>query len=476
MSFVSLRFFVIVVSTIVLYFIIPLKKRWLVLLAASCLFYYESTGTEASLIIFFTAAATYFSALSIGKINNQRRKAKLIFSITIVAVLSVLILTKIKKYVSILSGLVIPMGISYYSFSLIGYLADVYTGKQKPEKNFLKFLLYTTFFLKILQGPISKFRVIGPKLIEGHPFTYQNLCSGIQLVIWGYFKKLVITERTLFVSNLFNDLYNFDLGGFSLLFASTLWIIGFYCDFSGYMDIVTGISQIMGIELDKNFDRPFFSRSYSEFWQRWHITLGIWLRDYIYIPLGGNRKGTFRKYINIIIVFAISGIWHGNGSGFAIWGLYCGLIMVISEIFTPVFIRLNKKLKIKTDSADWHLFQIIRTFFLFMIGILIATQINIHDLRVYFRLIVKDFGFGKMDINSFTRYGLSGVNFIILTIAVIILWCVERKQSEGSVREFINGLGSLAKWSLYALGIIIVLLVGIYGTGYSTTGFAYAMY
>ncbi|MBQ4511402.1 MAG: MBOAT family protein [Anaerolineaceae bacterium] len=477
MSFVSLPFFVITIVTILLYFLFPLGKRWVVLLTASAVFYYEAAGLAASFIILLTAAFVYYAAILIEKSDNESRKKKFIFSIAVIAVLCVLILTKIKNNVRILAGFLIPMGISYYSFSLIGYLADVYTKKQISERNFLKFLLYTTFFLKIMQGPISKFRIIGPKLIEGHRFDYQNLCMGTQLIIWGYFKKLVITERTMmFVYNLFADLNNYELGGFSLLFATILWGFGFYCDFSGYMDIVTGIAQIMGIQLEKNFDRPFFSRSFSEFWGRWHITLGVWFRDYIYIPLGGSRKGIIRKYFNLFVVFLVSGVWHGTGLDYLIWGVLCGAISVLSQVLDPLFVKIKKILKINPESADWRAFQIIRTFCAYLLILLIATATGIRNLKPYFRIIFKDFGFGRMDIHSFTRYGLNGTNFVILVIAVVILWFMEWKQAAGSIRVFVAGLNAPAKWTFYALGTLIVLFLGIYGAGYSTSGFAYAFY
>ena len=476
MSFVSLPFFVLVTITIILYFLFPIKHRWYVLLAASGVFYYLSTGIAASLVILFTAVIVYYSAIWIENNTEKGRKKRFVFSIVIVVVVSVLILTKLKKYIDFLSSLIIPMGISYYTFSLIGYLADVYTGKQCAERNILKYLLYVLYFPKIIQGPISKYRIIGPKLVEGHPFSYQNLCMGIQLIIWGYFKKLVIAERTRYFDSLFLNLKDFDLGGLSLLTAAVLFGFGFYCDVSGYMDIVTGISQIMGINLDKNFDRPFFSRSSVELWRRWHITLGIWLRDYIYIPLGGSRKGKFRKYLNTFIIFLVSGIWHGTGIDFIIWGCYWGVVIILAEILDPVFTKIKKILHINENTADWHVFQTVRTFSSLLITGILAVGCGFRNTKLFFKIIFKDFGIGRLDIYSFTRYGLSGVNFVILVISILVLWMVEKKEAEGSVREFIAKLNPLAKWVVYALGVIIVLFFGIYGSGYSTSGFAYAFF
>ena len=494
MSFVSSQFFIIVISTVVLYFLLPKNYRWYVLLAASGVFYYFAAGLTASLIMLASVGISYFAGLWIEKTNDDKKKKKLILSIGVTILLCILAITKIKRYADILSWVIIPLGISYYSFSLIGYLVDVYAKKQKAESNFLKFLLCAVFFLKVMQGPISKFRDIGPKLIEGHSFSYDNVCLGVQLIVWGYFKKLVISERTsMFIGSLFEDINNFELGGFTLIIATILGAVGVYCDFSGYMDIVTGISQIMGIELDKNFDRPFFTRSAAEFWRHWHMTLGAWFRDYVYMPLVinphiiniskwmrnkfGKRAG--KAVLTIIptaVVWFLTGLWHGTGINFLVWGFYWGTIIIISNVFEPEFKKLTKLLRINTDSADWHIFQTIRTFCFYLGGVLISTLLGVQNLKTYFRIILKDFGFGRMDPGSFIPYGLSVSNFKILIFAVFILWLVEKKQANGSVRDSLAKMNSLAKWSLYALEFLIVILVGIYGAGYTTKGFAYAFF
>ena len=303
----------------------------------------------------------------------------------------------------------------------------------------------------------------------------ENLCMGIQLMMWGYFKKLVIAERIGFVYKIFEDLNSYKLGGFSLLFVSCVWIICFYCDFSGYMDIVTGFTEILGIKLDKNFDRPFFSRSVSEIWRRWHITLGTWLIDYIYIPLGGSRKGKLRKNINTFIVF-FSGLWHANGIDFIIWGCFFGITIVFTDILDPIFVRIKRWLHINTESVDWHIFQTIRTFLIFTFVNAFAVLIGSRNIKTFLRIIIKDFGFGRMDINSFVSYGLTRSDFIILVLSILILWFVEIKQANGSVRIFVAKLNMPAKCLLYALGLIVILFFCIYGAGYTTKGFAYAFY
>ena len=494
MSFVSFRFFIIVLSTILLYFLFPAKFRWYVLLAASCVFYYFAAGLPSSLIMLATVGLTYFAGLQIEKTIDDKKKKRMFLYTGVIILLCILTITKVKRYSDHLSWVIIPLGISYYSFSLIGYLVDVYAKKQTAEKNFLKFLLCALYFPKIMQGPISKFRDIAPKLFEGHPFSYDNLCLGLQLMIWGYFKKLVISERTsMFVGNLFGDIQNFELGGFTLIVATILGAVGVYCDFSGYMDIVSGFSQILGIELDKNFDRPFFTRSAAEFWRHWHITLGAWFRDYVYMPLVINPRviniskwvrGKFGKragkavltIIPTAVVWFLTGLWHGTGINYLVWGFYWGTIIIISNVFEPEFKKLTHLLRINTESADWRIFQTIRTFCFYMGGVLISTLLGVQNLKLYIRIILKDFGFGRMDAGSFIPYGLSEPNFKILVFSVLLLWFVEKKQAGGSVRDAVAKLNPLAKWCLYALEFLIVFLVGIYGAGYTTKGFAYAFF
>jgi len=453
-----------------------------------------AAGVKPLILVTVTVAITYFASLWIEKSIDEQKKKKLYLSAALVVVLGVLVITKLSKFGLGLSWVIVPLGVSYYTFSLIGYLVDVYAKKSKPEKNFLKLALYTLYFPKIMQGPISKFREIGPKLTEGHPLEYRNFCNGLQLILWGYFKKLVIVERTsMFTDNVFAGLGSFESGGLSLLIATFIATMGHYCDFSGYMDIVIGISQIMGIELEQNFNSPFFSRTAAEFWRRWHITLGVWFKDYVYMPLVinpriiglgkwfrmhvGKRAGkAVMSIIPLAVVWFLTGLWHGTGINYILWGCYWGLIIIISNVFEPEFKKLIKLLKIKTDSTDWHIFQTVRTFCFFVFGLLISTFIGFSNLKTYFRIIFKDFGIGRFSFDVFSRYGLNQTNFIILAFAIVILWTAEAIHLHGSVREKIAGLNAIPRWVIYSTAFLIVMLLGVYGPGYTTKGFAYALF
>lgn len=274
---------------------------------------------------------------------------------------------------------IIPLGMSYYTLSLIGYLADVYWRKEKAEKNYFKLLLFTLYFPKILEGPISKYRNVVTQLFEGHRFDYQRVCFGLQRVVWGFFKKWVIADQiALLVNEVFGDhLAHF---GSEFLVAAIFGAIQLYCDFSGCMDIGLGISECFGIKLEENFNHPFASRSAAEFWRRWHITLGIWFKDYVYMPISASPKlikcsGWIRKHANkragktfatiipLLIVWLLNGLWHGTSVNYLVWGAYWGGLIILSTVLDPEIKKLTKWLKIDTESAGFRFFQKSRTFY-----------------------------------------------------------------------------------------------------------------
>lgn len=445
-------------------------------------------------MLLVTVGITWLAGLQIERLDENKKKKRTFLTIAVIIVLGILTVIKLSKHVSFFARVIVPLGVSYYSLSLIGYLVDVYVKKEKAEANFFKLLLYTIYFPRIIQGPISKFRESGPKLIEGHAYSYDNLCNGVQLIIWGYFKKLVITERTrLFTGNLFPNLVDFSDSGFTLLFATFLATVGFYCDFSAYMDIVIGISQIMGIELEQNFHLPLFSRTAAEFWRRWHITLGVWFKDYVYIPLGinpkvikiskwirthlGKRAGkAVMTIIPTSIVWLLTGLWHGTGLNYILWGCYWGTIIIISNVFEPECKKIIRLLHINTESSDWIFIQTLRTNFLFMTGLLISTFLKLEDLKLYFRIIIKKIYLRSSLMDTFDQWGLNNDNFIILLFGVFILWIVEKNSTTGSFRKKIAGFNPLSRWLIYAGGLLLVLLLGMYGVGYSTADFAYARF
>lgn len=495
MNFISAQFFIVVFITVVMYFSIPVKFRWYVLFVTSCYFYVITAGWGVLLITSVIIGIAYISAIRIEQAAGDRAKKKLYLAAAVIIIVGLLAVFKLKRYVPYDMGwLIVPLGVSYYTFSLIGYLVDVYYRKDLAEKNILKLALYTLYFPKIMQGPISKFRIIGPKLTEGHVWDYQRACYGLQLILWGYFKKLVIAERAaLMTETVFQDFSGYSGGGAVLIAATVIATFRHYCDFSGYMDIVIGISQIMGIEMENNFKQPFFSKSAAEFWRRWHITLGVWFKDYVFMPLvihprvirfSGWMRAHFGKragkavltVIPLASVWLLTGIWHGTGVRYIVWGVYWGSIIIFSDIFAPEISRLTKVLRINTQTFDWHIFQILRTFVLFMAGLLCSTFVGIRELRLYAWIVIRKFNLSQLWDKTIYSFGLDKNNMKILCISIVILMIAEVYQQKGSVREKIGDLNAVSRWIIYAAAVLYVAFFGVYGSGYSTRDFAYMFF
>lgn len=480
MNFTSLTFLIIVVSTIALYYVFPKDRRWYVLLAASVCFYLYAAGAGALIVTLLTAVFVWGAALRMERESDDRRKKRLYLSVAVVIVTGLLVLFKLKRYFAPdFKLLIVPLGVSYYTLSLIGYLFDVFYKKERAERSLPKLCLYTLFFPKIIQGPISKFRELGPRLIEGHPFDYERFCFGLQRVLWGYFKKLIIADRMAeFVELVFGNIGAYNDGSAVLLFATFIATVRHYCDFSGYMDIVVGISQTMGIELDENFRQPFFSRSAAEFWRRWHITLGTWFKDYVYmqlvihprvIQLSGKLRKRFGKragksvltIVPLAVVWLLTGLWHGTGIDYIIWGVYWGTIIILTNVFAPEINRINEKLHIPTESLPWRIFQTIRTFAIFVGGLLISTFVGWRNLGAYFsKLLSKPYVGRLLQGTSLYIQSVRKGGILLVCIATVLLLVIEFFQQRGSIRAWIARQKAPVRWCVYAAFIAFVLLFG----------------
>jgi D-alanyl-lipoteichoic acid acyltransferase DltB (MBOAT superfamily) len=340
-SFEFLLFFPIVTF---LYFVIPYKLRWALLLLASCVFY-AFFKWEYIFILLFTIVIDYFAGIWIDKTQGVMRKWAL--AISLVANIGVLAL--FKYYYFILDNVnsltfringshydplwhfILPIGLSFHTFQAMSYTIEVYRGNQKVERNFGIYALYVMFYPQLVAGPIERPQNVLYQFYEKHNFDYERVKSGLRLILWGMFKKVVIADNlSVFVDKVYGDLGQYQ--GAPLVVATLFYAIQIYCDFSGYSDIALGTARTMGFKLMKNFDRPYYAKSISEFWKRWHISLSTWFRDYLYIPLGGNRVSSSRKYFNLFFVFLISGLWHGPSWNFVIWGALHGFYQIIGQL------------------------------------------------------------------------------------------------------------------------------------------------
>ena len=370
-------------------------------------------------------------------------------------------------------GLVVPLGISFYTLSVIGYVVDIFRMNYSPSRSFLKFLLFMCYFPHILQGPIARYNQLGSQLEEHHAFDYNRITMGCQLMIWGYIKKMIIADRaSLFVDSVYSQ---YQLAGGTLMFiASILYSIQIYADFSGCVDIASGVSQVLGIELACNFRQPYSAESINDFWKRWHISLSSWFRDYLYIPLGGNQKGIWRRWLNVLIVFVISGFWHGVGLNYVVWGLLHGIYQVIGYLLLPIRKKAEKILYFSGESSVSRGIHILGTFLLVNFAWIYFRVGSISDANVIIKNIVTDFSPWILTDGSLYNYGLSEMAFKILTLFIILMFgidiCHEKKII---LRKCIQQEHIVVRWVIYMAALLSIFIFGVYGIGYNASNFIY---
>lgn len=348
LTYTSWAYFALVIMTLIAYYALPKRAQWCVLLAGSVVFYVLASGRDWKCIAVFVASVVsgYLFGLALGR----WRKLPLLVVAVAVSILP-FILTKGDVFLfkrlpgGGLNSLIVPLGLSFYSLQLYAYLYDIYRGKIEAQRNPMKHLLFMSYFPQIVQGPIPRYGELGPQLFAPHGTKGGHVSRGAQLTVWGFFLKYMIAERAgVIVDAVFahGEMY---LGMYALV-AGILYSIQLYTDFLGCVCMCRGVSEMFGIELADNFQRPYFAHSIRDFWRRWHISLSSWLRDYVYIPLGGSRHGKLRKYLNLIVTFVASGIWHGNGYRFVIWGLMHAVYQIVGELTAPLRARAKRLLKV----------------------------------------------------------------------------------------------------------------------------------
>lgn len=526
----SLNFVVFVAVVCILYFIFPKKAKWFVLLAASYIFYWISSN---KLIIFLliTTLSIYLGALLIGKIdkktketckilenkdekkkikNKAKTKKKLVVFGIILINFGILAGLKYSNFIvgnlnSLLKifnisievpfkNIILPLGISYYTLQAVSYVIDVYRGKYEADKNLGRVALFVSFFPQIVEGPIGRYEDLANQLYEPHQFHYQNAKFGMQLMLWGYFKKIVIADRAaLFVNEVFAHYEQYS--GVPIFLAIVFYTVQIYAEFSGCMDIVRGTAQIMGINMAENFERPFFSKSVQEFWRRWHITLGKWLKDYVFYPVSFSKvtmnltnfsKKIFKNtYIAKLIpaMFALffvwfgNGIWHGASWKYIFYGLYYYLIMVIGMLLEPLGNKIVEILKIKREAFGYRLWQMIRTTGFVLIGMLIFRA---HRLKTAFQMFLSMFTVENISMlfnGKLYNIGFETADFIVLIIGIVMMFVVGLLQEKGyHLREKISKQNLIFRWSLCYIIIFAIMILGIYGPGYKVSDFIYGQF
>ncbi len=485
MSLLSAGFIGFVLFSLAVYYsIFPKRFQWVWLLICSLVFY-SFSGLDGLLILVFSIVTSYFGVKLISKAQSHGiRKAFLIITISVQVVLLVSF-KLVNYYVSLFSRflqlpgdgrfqlfrIAAPLGMSYYSLQIIGYAVDVYRRQIVPENSLLRYSLFVSYFPQITQGPIVRFTQMREQLFAEHTFQYKNVTHGAQLALWGMFKKMVIADRMgIAVSAIFDN----PLCGSRSLFAGILFSVQLFADFSGCMDIVGGCSEMFGILLPQNFNSPFSALSIKDFWRRWHISLSLWLKDYIYIPLGGSRCSRSRKYLNLLITFLVSGFWHGGTLGYLVWGLIHGIYQIVEDFFSRCFQQFICDAKLDQSSKGFKLMQkgctliLVSFAWIFFRGNGLSAAINM------VKLIFTDFNF-VLFIRNIYHVDLSPTYTWFLLVATAVMFSVESLHQKTSIRDLLDRQPLPVRWSVYLTGILVVLLMGKYGID-GTAMFRYASY
>ena len=520
MLFVSYGFIAFLIAFIICYYTVFKRFQWQFLLFAGLSFYFYA-GKVYLIYMALVTAGVWFASLKIDDIyvniskRNSELKAEekhrfttsgkgkkwlyfgLIFSLgtLIVVKYADFVIANINIVSYALTGgggfkflnLILPMGISFYTFKSISYLVDVYRRKYRAERNAFKFALYISFFPQLIQGPISRFDHISESLFTRHNDNHKSFVRGLYRLLWGYFKKMVIADRILpAVFTIVSDYKNYN-GVFALM-GIMFYALQIYADFSGGIDITIAIAEMLGIKVEENFIRPYFSKNVKEYWRRWHITMGAWFRDYVFYPLSVStfmlklskfsRKRLGKSigkrvpvYISALMVWFLTGLWHGAGWNFVVWGLLNGLCILISDELKPVFAAFHKLIPIKKlPFRAYDAFSAIRTVFI-MSSIRMLDCYG--DVGVTFKAFFSIFWVNNWGKAVVTDLGITTADYLVLAVGVVILFVVSLASRTADIRDRILAKSEIVWYPVLALLFVTILIFGVYGIGYDSSQFIY---
>ena len=489
-SFSFLIFFPVVLAV---YFIIPRKARYIWLLAASY-FFYMSWNPGYALLLLLSTAITYIGSLLLDKCSDRPGHRKTVAAVVLIANLGILFLFKYLNFaVDTLQrvlerigvtlaepgfSLLLPVGISFYIFQAVGYLIDVYRGDLEPERNFLRYALFVSFFPQLVAGPIERSTNLLPQLNQLEKMKLwegDRVRDGAIVMLYGYILKMVIADRAAILVDTVFDVFTYSqYQGITVWVAAILFSLQIYCDFAGYTYIAIGASKVLGINLMNNFDTPYLATSIKDFWDRWHISLTTWFRDYLYFPLGGSRKGKLRKYINIMIVFTFSGLWHGASWHYVAWGVVHGVMRVAGELTQKLRERILGILHVKTDVLSYKAFRVLVTFVLVTVAWVFFRAASLRQaLDIIISMFTRWNPWVLFD-GSLLGIGLDGKDWNVLLAAILFLAVIEcfRYKKVPLVGTFAQQ-NLLFQMLVFYLGIMAVVIFGVYGPNYNATQFIY---
>lgn len=528
MLFTSYTFIMFVAVLVVLYYSIPKRFQWILLLIASYVFY-ALADVKYLLYIMTTTCSTYLISIQIAKLHTTQKLylkehkkelskedkkvykagikkkqwrylvACLVLNFGILAVvkytnftlanINVVLEATGSGYKLGFWQIALPLGISFYTFQTMGYIIDVYRGKYEAEKNLFKLALFVAFFPQLIQGPISRFDDLAVTLYAKHSFESDKILSGLQRIAWGYFKKVVLADRILVGVNALIQEPETYIGAFAFV-GMLFYAYQLYADFTGGIDITIGIAEMLGIKVKENFQRPFFSKSIVEYWRRWHITLGTWFRDYLFYPISvcgpmlklakWSRKtlgeGVGKRvpvYVSTLLVWFTTGIWHGASWNFIVWGLANGIVIIISQELEPFYNWFHKTFPTVGHTTGFKVFQVVRT-------ILLMSSIRMFDCYRDVPLTFKMFGsmfttfnYDQLFTGALMEIGLSGADYMVLVVGLILMVGASLIQRKGPIRERLATKPVAVRYVLTYGLIVCIVVFGAYGTGYDSSQFIY---
>ena len=541
MGYTTITFLIFVLLVTAAYYWFPVKKyQWTVLLAASYLFYLWASWRAAAFIL-LTTISVYFAALAMHKNIGQtketvashkadwdreqkkqykeemKKKRRRVLVLTLVLNLGIL---GFLKYFNLLAGgmnhllhaagavqtipmlrLFLPLGISFYTFQTTGYLIDVYREKFEPERNLAKFALFVSFFPQIIQGPISFYDQLAHQLYAERRFAYKNLKYGALLMVWGYLKKMVVADRAVSLIQTVTADYT-QYNGTVILLTVLTYALQLYADFSGGIDISRGVAEILGIQMAENFRRPYFAVTINDYWRRWHITLGAWMKNYVFYSLamskrflkmgkdmkqklGSTKAGAhiakvFPTGLASFITFLMVGIWHGANMKYVAFGVWNGGVIMLSILMQPVFDTALERFAINTKSRWWHGVQIFRTFLIVLVGYMFDIGENFTAAMAMLGKCFTDFSLNKAQIwKQLLACGLTKEDYVLLIISAIFIFCVslvQERHSDTTIRALLEQKYRKSQWVILMLALLVIAIFGVYGPGYSTADFVYMQF
>lgn len=523
MSIVSLKFVAFAAILVAAYFLAPKRWQWKILLAASAIFY-ALNGIQSILFIAITIATQYCLGLALEKKNEamaaeieekkpdarQKKEIRSRYSSSkkkyVVISLAVnfglfLFLKYFDKAIGKANawfglglkplGILVPLGLSYYTFKAVGYVIDVYRGRIHAQKNIGKLALFVSYFPALVQGPIDRYEDVTGELFAEHEFDYRRFCFGMQRMLWGYMKKMIVAERAAVIINTVQTGFAAQgYEGFTVFIAMALTVFRTYADFSGGMDIVIGFSEIFGIPMTENFRQPFFSKSIAEFWQRWHITLGAWMRTYVFYPLSlspafsklgracrkkiGDRYGKLiAPTIASFVTFFLVGMWHGIGRSYLPFSLYNAALVASATLLEDVYAKIRERLHLRENSKAYRAFQSVRTTFLAIVAnylILTKTPDMVGIIKATFQRWNPWVFFDR----SLYSLGLDQRNFLLMLWGIVIILFVDFLHERGiRIREAIARQNIVVRWAIYYGALFALIIFGMYGPDYNAASFIY---